>query len=66
VTLTRGFGRANTGHSGEWKRIAGNFIREMDKGRPGYQHPRILGEHFEAEDFCRNSLLWHSRRRTTG
>ena len=53
VTLTRGFwaGKYEV-TQGEWKRIAGNFIREMDKGAGG-NIPMYWVNYFEAEDFCR-------------
>lgn len=53
VTLSRGFwmGKYEV-MQGEWRRIAGNFIREMDKGRGG-DFPMYWVNYLEAEAFCR-------------
>ena len=53
VTLTRGFwiGKFEV-TQGQWTRISGPFIQEMDKGR-GDDIPVYWVNYLEAEDFCR-------------
>ena len=54
VTITRGFWMGKyEATQGEWRRIAGDFIREMDKGA-GDDFPMYWVNHAEAEGFCRN------------